>query len=56
MFFINASGVVRNIRATGSRIIARFGDPTKILHVIGKTFNTYIASEHDPQYWGFDTQ
>ena len=23
---------------------------------IAKTFDTYIFSEHEPQYWGFDTQ
>ena len=30
--------------------------PGRILGAIAKTFDTYIISEHEPQYWGFDTQ
>jgi hypothetical protein len=32
------------------------GAPGKILNAIGEAFDTYIASEHEPQFWGFDTQ
>jgi hypothetical protein len=32
------------------------GDPSKILNAVGEVFDTYIASEHEPQYWGFETQ
>src|SRR5262245_1204828 len=31
------------------------GNPGKILNAVGETFETYIASEYEPQYWGFDT-
>jgi hypothetical protein len=30
--------------------------PGEILHAVAEVFDTYIVSEHDPQYWGFDTQ
>jgi hypothetical protein len=32
------------------------GHPGKILNAMGEAFDTYIASEHEPQYWGFDTE
>jgi hypothetical protein len=32
------------------------GDPSKILVAVQVVFDTYIVSEHEPQYWGFDTQ
>jgi hypothetical protein len=32
------------------------GDPTAILDAIAVTLDTGIASEHQPQYWGFQTQ
>ena len=32
------------------------GDPSKILDAVKVVFDTYIVSEHQPQYWGFDTQ
>ena len=32
------------------------GDPGKILDAVEVVFDTYIVSEHQPQYWGFDTQ
>ena len=28
----------------------------EIFHAIAEAFDTDIVSEHDPQYWGFDTQ
>jgi hypothetical protein len=33
-----------------------FNDPSVILGAVAKEFDTYIASEHDPQYWGFETE
>ena len=30
--------------------------PRKILNAISETFGTEIFSEHEPQYWGFQTQ
>jgi hypothetical protein len=35
---------------------ARNGDPTEILDAIAVTMDTGIVSEHEPQYWGFDTE
>jgi hypothetical protein len=32
------------------------GDPEKILNAVADVFDTDIVSEHDPQFWGFDTQ
>ena len=32
------------------------GNPGKILGAIADTFDTNIFSEHEPQFWGFDTQ
>jgi hypothetical protein len=32
------------------------GDPSEILGAIAVALDTYIASEYQPQYWGFDTQ
>jgi hypothetical protein len=29
---------------------------TKILHSIAEAFDTDLVSEHEPEYWGFDTQ
>jgi hypothetical protein len=36
----------------------RYGlnDPSVILDALAESFDTYIASEHDPQYWGFETE
>jgi hypothetical protein len=31
-------------------------DPDNILKAVSLIFDTRIASEHEPQYWGFDTQ
>jgi len=33
-----------------------FNDPSVILGAVAEEFDTYIASEHDPQYWGFETE
>jgi hypothetical protein len=30
--------------------------PRKILNAISETFGTETFSEHEPQFWGFDTQ
>jgi hypothetical protein len=32
------------------------GAPGKILSALAKVFDTDIVSEHEPQFWGFDTQ
>jgi hypothetical protein len=32
------------------------GAPGKILNAIAEAFDTVIVSEHEPQFWGFDTQ
>jgi hypothetical protein len=32
------------------------GVPNKILSAIAEAFDTEIVSEHEPQFWGFDTQ
>jgi hypothetical protein len=32
------------------------GDPGTILSAIAEEFDTDIVSEHEPQYWGFQTQ
>ena len=32
------------------------GNPSKILDAVSVVFDTYIVSEYEPQYWGFDTQ
>ena len=32
------------------------GDPSEILDAISVALDTDIASEYEPQYWGFDTQ
>ena len=38
--------------------LTRYGanDPNKILGAIADAFRTDIYSEHQPQFWGFDTQ
>ena len=35
---------------------ASSGAPGKILAAIAETFETEIFSEHEPQYWGFETE
>jgi len=32
------------------------GDPNKILNAIAKAFDVAIVSEHQPEYWGFDSK
>ena len=32
------------------------GAPSKILSAIAEAFDTEIVSEHEPQFWGFETQ
>ena len=32
------------------------GNPSKILDAVSVVFDTYIVSEYEPQYWGFDTK
>jgi len=38
--------------------LSRYGAnaPSKILNAIAEAFDTEIFSEHEPQFWGFDTQ
>jgi hypothetical protein len=48
--FIDDAGFVSNIRRSGRTA------PGKILNAIAQTFDTDIFSEHEAQYWGFDTQ
>jgi hypothetical protein len=49
--YINDKGRVTSLSRTAS-----CGDPGKILEAIARVFNTDIVSEHDPRFWGFDTQ
>jgi hypothetical protein len=35
---------------------ASYGNPTYILETIAEVFQTRIYSEHEPQYWGFETE
>jgi hypothetical protein len=39
-------------------VITRYGgnDPDKILNAIQRSFSTYMASEYEPEYWGFTTE
>jgi hypothetical protein len=48
--FGNKSGFVDMITCYG------FNNPTKILQAIAEAFGTDIFSEHEPQFWGFQTQ
>jgi hypothetical protein len=32
------------------------GAPGKLMNAIGQVFETYIASEYEAKYWGFDTE
>jgi hypothetical protein len=48
--FGNKSGFVSSITRCGAN------DPAKILEAIAEAFDTGIVSEHEPQFWGFDTQ
>ena len=45
--FINEDGFVSDITRYGGNA------PSKILDAIGRTFDTYLASEAEPQYWRF---
>jgi hypothetical protein len=49
--WINDAGVVSGFTRYG---LANM--PGKILKAIAEVFETDIFSEHEPQYWGFDTQ
>ena len=31
-------------------------NPAKIIDAISETFGTYVVSEYEPQFWGFETQ
>ncbi len=35
---------------------ASSGAPGRILSAISEAFDTDIASEHEPQFWGYDTE
>jgi hypothetical protein len=48
--YINDAGMVTCITRYGANA------PGKILNAMGEAFNTYIVSEYEPQFWGFDTQ
>ena len=47
---IDDGGLVRGLTRYG------FNAPRKILKAIAEELDTDIFSEHQPQYWGFDTQ
>jgi hypothetical protein len=48
--YMNCEGSVSCLSAYGP------DGPGKIFAAIGDAFDTHIISEHEPQYWGFDTQ
>jgi hypothetical protein len=48
--------VHRHGGSVGFRRYSWCGAPGHILEVIAKAFNTDIASEYEPEYWGFETQ
>jgi hypothetical protein len=48
--FIDEKGLVSGFTCYGHNV------PTKIFTAVGRTFGTYIASEYEHQYWGFDTE
>jgi hypothetical protein len=48
--YVNDKGLVSSLCMSAS-----CGVPDKILEAIARVFDTDIVSEHDPQFWGFDT-
>jgi hypothetical protein len=48
--YMNWEGIVSRVTAHGPN------GPGKIFHAIDDAFDIQILSEHDPKYWGFDTQ
>jgi hypothetical protein len=44
------SGIVENISRRGLNV------PSKILSAISQAFDTAVVSEHEPEYWGYDTE
>ena len=48
--YINDGGFVRSLSRCGEN------DPSTILEAIATTFDTEIFSEHEPQFWGCDSE
>jgi hypothetical protein len=48
--YINDEGLVSGLSRYGGNV------PSKILRAIASTFDSDIFSEHEPQYWGFDSE
>ena len=48
--YINNDGRITDIVGHGAN------DPTNILGAVSTTCDTHIASEYEPQFWGFDTE
>ena len=48
--YLNNEGFVTGLNRCGA------SDGDKILSAIAEAFSTDIYSEHEPQFWGFDTQ
>jgi hypothetical protein len=48
--YLSQDGIVESLVAYGMSV------PVEILAAISMTFGTEIYTEHDPQYWGCDTQ
>jgi hypothetical protein len=47
---VDEDGFVYALKAFGGNA------PAKILNAVAEDFNTDIVSEHEPQFWGFETQ
>jgi hypothetical protein len=48
--YIRDDGLIGDVTRYGANA------PGKILNALATVFHTDIVSEHEPQYWGFDTQ
>jgi hypothetical protein len=50
--------IIKELQKVALVRLTRYGgnDPGKILKALANVFDTDIASEYEPQYWGFDTQ
>ena len=49
-YFSEDDGLVHSFTRWG------FNDPRKFLNAVVQAFDTDIVSEHEPRYWGFDSQ
>jgi hypothetical protein len=48
--YANSDGNIDTILSTAGNVSG------KIFHAIEASFDTYIASEYDPEFWGFETE